>query len=49
MTPDEDEAAIRQIALDRLRSPAAAYADAWQFGRGLDVVGAFEFAKAGGV
>ena len=46
MAPDEDEAVTRQIALDRLGAPATAFPDAWQFGRGLDVVGAFEFAKA---
>jgi predicted ATPase len=48
MPPDEDEAEIRQIALDRLGAQPTAFADAWEFGRGLDVVGAFEFAKAGG-
>jgi predicted ATPase len=48
MPPDEDEAAVRQTAIDRLGAPPAAFADAWKFGRSLDAVGAFEFAKAAG-
>jgi hypothetical protein len=49
MTPDEDEAAIRQIALDRLGAQPSAFADAFQYGRNLGVVEAFEFAKTGGI
>jgi hypothetical protein len=48
VTPDEDEAAIRQISLERLGPERSIFADAWDEGRGMELGTALEAAKADG-
>ena len=46
VAPDEDEAAIRAMALERLGAKPERFVEAWEHGRRLDLPSAVEVAKA---